>query len=159
VLSGSERRFRPLAFGTVKDVGSLRLIHVPRPYRLDWATRGLTPDGWTISGRAATLRFYGQGNPGRRRVSIVLSASRRAALPVDFTIRGEGQLRSGWVDPGGARPPVRFNLCLPARGFVDLTLASQGEVGIPDGRLVGVHVDDMWTSPEGACGRAQVSSR
>ena len=153
VLSGGERRFGLLAFRTLLDVGSLRLVHVPRPYRLDWATRGVTPDGWTMAGRLATLRFYGQGNPGRRRVDVVLAASRRSALPLDFTLRSGGREQRGSVDPGGARPPVSFSLCLPAHGFADLMLTTRGSVRIPDGRLVGLHLDRIATTPLGAACR------
>lgn len=158
VLSGSEKRFAPSVVRTLHDGELLKLVQVARPYRLDWATRGVTPDGWTVAGKPATLRVYGHGTTGRRRIVVVLAASSRAALPLDFTLRGAGQERSGWVDPGGARPPVRFNLCIPPRGHVDLTLATQGAVRIPDGRLVGLHLDRIATAPAGACGAGQLSS-
>jgi hypothetical protein len=151
VLSGSERRFQPHELRRVADAEALKLVRVERPYRLDWATRGVTPDGWTIAGRPATLRFYGHGISGRRRVVVVLAASSRAPLPLDFTLRGQGHERSGWVDPGGARPPVRLSLCVSAGGFVDLTLRTQGVVRIPDGRLVGLHLDRISSAPAGAC--------
>jgi hypothetical protein len=151
VLSGSERRFQPLELRRVADAEALQLVRVERPYRLDWATRAVTPDGWTIAGRPATLRFYGHDITGRRRVVVVLAASSRAPLPLGFTLRGGGHERSGWVDPGGARPPVRFSLCVPAGGFVDLTLRTQGVVRIPDGRLVGLHLDRISSAPAGAC--------
>jgi hypothetical protein len=151
VLSGGERRFYPLIVGRVVDDRSLQLVQVERPYRLDWATRGLTPDGWTISGRRATRRFYGHRETGLRGVLIVLAASSRGALPLHFTLRGSGQERSGWVDPGGARPPLHFDLCVPAGGFVDLTLTTRGSVRIPDGRLVGLHLDGISVTPAGAC--------
>jgi hypothetical protein len=156
VLSGSERRFRPEVLQRVRRLPSLELVRVARPYRLEWATRGLTPDGWTVAGRAATLRFYWHGSTERRRIVIVLAASRRAALPLDFALHGGGQRRSGWVDPGGARPPVRLNLCMPTRGFVDITLRTRAGVRIRDGRFVGLHVDRLSATRAGAC---QVSSR
>jgi len=151
VLSGSERRFHPLELDRVADTKALQLVRVERPYRLDWATRGITPDGWTVAGRAATLRVYGHGSTGRRRVVVVLAASSRATLPFDFTLRGGGHEQSGWVDPGGARPPVRFSVCAPARGFVDLTLRTRGVVRIPDGRRVGLHLDRISSAAGGPC--------
>lgn len=141
VLSGSERRFQPAAARRLGGTRVLRLVRVERPYRLDWAARGFTPDGWTVADRPATLRFYGGDVQSVRRVVIVLAASSRAALPLDFRLRGGGQERAGWVDPGGARPPVRMNLCIPAGGSVDVTLTTQAAVRIPDGRLVGLHLD------------------
>ena len=160
VLSGSERRFHPLELGRLVDTGALQLVRIERPYRLDWATRGITPDGWTIASRPATLRFYGNGSTGLSRVVVVvvLAASSRATLPLDFTLRGGGNEQNGWVDPGGARPPVRLSLCVPARGFVDLALRTHRVVRIPDGRLVGVHLDRISSAPGGACLPGQVSS-
>jgi hypothetical protein len=147
VLSGSEKRFQLAAAERVAGTRVLQLVRVRRPYRLDWATRGFTPDGWTVAGRAATLRFFGGDMPSVRHVVIVLAASNRAALPLDFKLRGDGQERAGWVDPGGARPPVSMNLCVPAGGFVDVTLTTQAAVRIPDGRLVGLHLDRVSAAP------------
>jgi hypothetical protein len=140
-LSGSEKRFHLVEQRALGGSAALKLVRVRRPYRLDWATRDITPDGWTVAGRAATIRVYGSAGNVRRRVVIVLAASKRAALPLDFTLRGGGQVRSGSVDPGGARPPVRLDVCVPRNGFVDLRLTSHGAVRIPDGRLVAVHLD------------------
>ncbi|OLE00655.1 MAG: hypothetical protein AUG91_03675 [Actinobacteria bacterium 13_1_20CM_4_69_9] len=159
VLSGSEKRFHLAAARRAGGTRVLRLVRVQRPYRLDWATRGFTPDGWTIAGRPARLRFYGAGVQGRRHVAIVLAASSRAALPLGFTLRGGGSERAGWVDPGGARPPVQMNLCIPPDGFVDVMLTTQAAVRIPDGRLVGLHLERVSSSAAGGCPGPQVSSR
>ncbi|HMI29183.1 MAG TPA: glycosyltransferase family 39 protein [Gaiellaceae bacterium] len=159
LLSAGERRFDPVEVGRLVDDRSLKLVQVDRPYRLDWATRGVTPDGWTVAGSPATLRFYANGGRELRRIEVVLAASSRAARPLHFRLRAAGREQGGWVDPGGARPPVRFNLCVPARGFVDLTLQTPGAVRIPDGRLVGLQLDRISSTPAGACPPGQVSSR
>jgi hypothetical protein len=157
VLSGSEKRFRPVEVRRLWNGPMLKLVQVARPYRLEWATKGMTPDGWTVAGQPATVRVYGADTQRIRRVAVVLAASNRAALPLDFTLRARGPGQSGWVDPGGARPPVNLSLCVPARGFVDITLTTQAEVRIPDGRLVGLHLDRLAVS-NGPAG-CQVSSR
>jgi hypothetical protein len=159
VLSGGERRFDPVEVGRLVDDRSLKLVQVERPYRLDWATRGVTPDGWTVAKRPATLRFYSHGERERRRIELVLAASSRAAMPLEFTLETAGREEGGSVDPAGARPPIRVDLCVPARGFVDLTLRTSGVVRIPDGRLVGLHLDRITSAPAGACFPGQVSSR
>jgi Dolichyl-phosphate-mannose-protein mannosyltransferase len=151
VLSGSEKRFQLAAATRVGGTRELWLVRVSRPYRLDWATRGFTPDGWTIAGRPAKLRLYGADVGGLRRVVIVLAASNRAALPLDFTLRGGGSERTGWVDPGGARPPVRMTFCIPPEGFADVTLTTHAAVRIPDGRLVGLHLDRVSTATVAGC--------
>jgi hypothetical protein len=152
VLSGSEKRFHIAAARRVGGTRTLRLVRAAWPYHLDWATRGFTPDGWTVAGKPAKLRFYGAGAGGIRRVTIVLAASSRAALPLDFKLRGGGRERAGWVDPGGARPPVRMSFCIPPAGFVDVTLTTQGAVRIPDGRLVGLHLDRVSSARTAGCG-------
>lgn len=151
VLSGSEKRFAPAVVRTLHPGPLLKLVQVARPYSLVWATRGTTPDGWTVAGKPATLRVYNHGSSARRRIAVVLAASRRAALPLDFTLRAAGRERSGWVDPGGARPPVRFDVCIPARGHVDLELTTDAGVRIPDGRLVGLHLDRVAVRGTGGC--------
>lgn len=158
VLSGSEKRFHIAAARRAGGTRALQLVRVQQPYRLDWATRGFTPDGWTIAGRPGTLRFYG-ARAHELRVVVVLAASSRAALPLDFTLRGRGLERTGLVDPGGARPPVRMRFCIPPDGFVDVTLTTRAHVRIPDGRLVGLHLDRVSTARIAGCGAAQVSSR
>jgi len=159
VLSGGETRFHPVETGRVVDDRSLKLVRVERPYLLDWATRNVTPDGWTIAARPAKLRLYGHGSSAVRHIVVVLAAPSRAALPLDFVLRGAGSERRGRIDPGGARPPVFLSVCTPGRGFVDLALTTHAAVRIPDGRLVGVHVDRISVTPAGACEPGQVSSR
>jgi hypothetical protein len=159
VLSGGDRRFHLVERSVLVDAGALRLVQVDRPYHLDWATREMTPDGWTIVGRPATLRIYGYGQSARRNVAVVLAASDRAERPLDFTLRAGGIERSGWVDPGGARPAVELDLCVPAAGAVDVTLRTHAAVRIPDGRLVGLHLDRLTTNVGGRCTPRQVSSR
>ena len=148
VLSPRESRFHPLA-RTVVDAKVLELVRARPPYRLEWATRGLTADGWKLSGRPVTLRLYGHGSGGGRTVVLTLSSSSHAAIPLKFRLRsGATELRLS-VDPGGARPPVRMKLCVPARGYTDLKLFATGAVRIPDGRLVSVHVERIKVRPDG----------
>src|SRR5439155_15596401 len=87
LLSGSEKRFHLAAAARVGGSAVLQLVRVERPYRLVWATHGFTADGWTVAARPGTLRFYGVGTYGLRRVVVVLASSSRAALPLDFTLR------------------------------------------------------------------------
>lgn len=150
-VSPRETRFQLLATKLV-DAKTLRLVRAPRPYRLTWATRGLAPDGWKLASAPMKLRLYGDGQGGGRTVVLTLSASRHAALPLDFTFESGVSSRRGSVDPGGARPPVSLRVCVPARGHADATLRATGAVRIPDGRLVSVHVDRIAVKPQpGGC--------
>jgi hypothetical protein len=153
VVSPKESRFHLLAKPVV-DARSLQLVQARRPYRLTWATRGLTPDGWKRADRPMKLRLYGDGRGGNRTVVLTLSSSRHAALPLSFTFESGAASRRGSVDPGGARPPVSLRMCVPARGHADATLRATGAVRIPDGRLVSVHVERIEVKPRpGGCAR------
>ena len=158
LVSPRETRFQ-LRARTVADAKTLQLIRAPRPYRLTWATRGLTDDGWKPTGTPMKLRVYGSGAGGRRRVVVTLSSSAHAAIPLHFTFETRSASRRGSVDPGGARPPIALPMCVPPHGHADATLRATGAVRIPDGRLVSVHVERIEVKPQpGGCA-AQISSR
>ncbi|HET7744445.1 MAG TPA: hypothetical protein VFK76_06845 [Gaiellaceae bacterium] len=151
VVSESETRFHLFGATTIADGRWLRLVRARRPYRLSWATRGLTPDGWTRPLGLTGLRLYGRGEPVRRMVVLTLAAPRSARKPVNFYLRSGDQFLPGSVDPGGARPPVKMAVCVPAQGFVDVTMLTSGNARIPDGRHVGLHVDHLRVLTAGRC--------
>jgi hypothetical protein len=158
VVSPRETRFQ-LHAKTVVDAKTLELVRAQRPYRLTWATRGLTDDGWKPTGTPMKLRVYGGGAGGRRRVVVTLSSSAHAAIPLKFTFETRSASRRGSVDPGGARPPVSLPMCVPPHGHADATLRATGAVRIPDGRLVSVYIERIEVKPQpGGCA-AQISSR
>ena len=45
VVSATEQRFRMLAVARLAAKPPLELLRVPRPYRVRWATHGLSADG------------------------------------------------------------------------------------------------------------------
>ncbi len=151
VVSDDETRFHLLGARTIVDAGPVRLVEVRRPYRLSWATRGLTPDGWTRPLGLAAVRLYGSGDPVQRAVVLTLAAPLSARRPVDVYVRSGDQLVQGSVDPGGARPPIRMIVCVPAHGFVDVTMVTSGDARIADGRHVGVHLDRLRVLGAGSC--------
>jgi hypothetical protein len=136
----------------VADRTPLRLVRVRRPYALEWATRGVSADGWKTPGQDAVLRFYGNGRRTRRTIVVVLSAPPEAARPVRFTLKVAGSIRRGSVDPGGARRPMRLSICVPARGYLDLVLTSSGGARVPDGRILAIHFDRIRAPAAGPCG-------
>jgi hypothetical protein len=159
VLSPHETRFHVLGAVHVANGRPLQLVRVRRPYRLAWATRGVTADGWTRPGERATFRFYGHGGAQRRRVVVTLAASRIAPKPLEFVFRARTRVVRGGVDPGGARPPVALSLCIPAAGHADLTLTTRGRAHLPDGRVVALHLDRIQVAGAGRCAARYVSSR
>jgi hypothetical protein len=151
VVSTREARFR-LRAREVAAARRLTLLRVNGPYRLDWATRGLTADGWTLPRRLALVRLFGAGKAQSRIVTLTLAASRFAPRPAYFSLRNGGNVVSGWVYPGGARPPVDISVCVPERGYADVLLTTNGRTRLPDGRAVAVHVERMTVRPVGDCG-------
>jgi hypothetical protein len=135
----------------VVDVTPLKLVRVARPYRLDWATLGVSADGWTTPDHDAVLRLYGNHRRGRRAIVVALSAPREVPRPVEFTLEGDGSIRRGTVDPGGARPPVRLVVCVPAGGYTDVVLTPGDGVRVPDGRVLALHLDHIRTRAAGPC--------
>jgi hypothetical protein len=152
VVSPKETRFRLVEEAArVADVTPLRLVRVARPYRLAWATRGVSADGWTMPHQDGVLRFFGIGRRVRRTIIVVLSAPPEAPRPVTFTLEGGGSIRRGSVDPGGARPPVQLPICVPATGHADVVLSPGEGVRVPDGRVLALHLDDIRTPAAGPC--------
>jgi hypothetical protein len=154
VLSRRETRFA-LDADSVAAARGLVLFHAPGAYRLEWATRGVLPDGWTRPRTLALLRLYAhEETAARRTVTLTLAASRFAPRPVDFVLRGGGQVVYGEVHPGGARPPVDLTLCVPARGSSDVWLTTNGRTRLLDGRAVAVHIERLQVSSGGPCSEA-----
>jgi hypothetical protein len=82
---------------------------------------------------------------------VVLSAAREAPKPIRFVLASREGVRRGGVDPGGARPPVKLEVCVPARGYTDVIMTTSGSANVPDGRTVALHLDRIDASKVGAC--------
>jgi hypothetical protein len=115
-----------------------------------WATRGLTPDGWTRARKPATVRLFSHGAPVRRSVTLTLAASALSPKPFGFVLKGGEDIVRGNVAPGGARPPVEVTVCVPAGGHADLRLETYGAVR-EDGGIVSLHVQDLAVSHPWPC--------
>ena len=151
VVPETENRFGLAAAEVLARRSSLELVHVRRPYRLAWGTRGLTRDGWVLPDRPATIRVFGHPGAGRRSLVLTLSASALAPRRVAFELSAEGETTRGTVDPGGARPPVEITVCAPSGGHADVRLRSHTETWLEDGRVVSVHVDRVGVSAPWPC--------
>jgi hypothetical protein len=151
VLAEDEKRFGLVESAELASRPPLRLVRVPHPYRLAWATDGLTQDGWMRPWRTATIRLFGSTRPERRAVSITFAASRRSPRPVPFAVRGGGTELRDTVGPGGARPPVEVSVCVPPRGSVDIRLRARDRVTLAHGRVVSLHVERIALSDPWPC--------
>jgi hypothetical protein len=149
----NDSRFGLAGKQTAANVGLL-VREVERPYRAQWATRGLDSDGWTRPGRPVTIRLYADPGAGSQAatVTVLLDAPPEAAGPVSYRL-GE---RSGTIPPGTRAQPAQ-TVCIPGGGHADLTLDSDGATpiaGPPLGpnpgpvRNVGVAVSGVFVSDE-----------
>jgi hypothetical protein len=159
VVSPAETRFHIRADAHIADGKPLQLVRVKRPYRLAWATRGVTADGWTRPHQQATIRFYANSESRRRTFVLTLAASRFSPKPLGFVLQTRHQEFRGGVDPGGARPPVALSACVRAGSHVDVALTTTGQVKIPGGRVVALHLERIDVVDGAPCAGAQVSSR
>ena len=104
VVADVDSRFALAGTRVAANYG-LSVLSAERPYRALWATRGLTVDGWTTPGRAATLRVYPQPEPGpeTRRVAASLDTPPApTAMPLPALASAISPKPCSAVDP---RPP------------------------------------------------------
>jgi hypothetical protein len=153
----NDSRFALAGSQTAANVGFV-LFLADRPYRAQWATRGLDSDGWTRPDRPATVRVYADpGAPTRPvGVTVLLDAPPEAGGSTSYRL---GQL-SGTVAPGQRSDPMQ-TVCVPAGGHADLTLTADRSAAIPGPPLgpepgpvrdVGVTLSGVQATPtDGAC--------
>jgi hypothetical protein len=152
VVARTEPRFHLVEAAVRRaDVTRLRLVRPTKGYRLEWATRSVSADGWTTPGHEARIRFFGNGRPVRRTLIVVLSAAHEAPKPIGFTLASSRGIRRGSVDPGGARPPVELPVCVPAAGYTDVIMNTNGSAHVPDGRVLALHFDRLDAPATGKC--------
>lgn len=146
VFAHSDVRFRPQAAPVLAATKSFELRRLPRRVRADWATSGLTPDGWT-HGAVRILVYPRIGATTRRReVTVELASLGGISRSTAYRIRARGrQVAHGKVAPRSTWT-VRFSLCVPpARPAVAL-LDVRARSRILDGRIVGLRVEEIDTS-------------
>jgi hypothetical protein len=101
VASQTDSRLR-LAGASIASNNGLDVLRVVRPYRLDWQSHGLDPDGWTRPGRRAWIHVFPK--PGTAS-SIQLTISLEGGEAVTAQV-----CRSGNVPlpdkPTGTAPPL-----------------------------------------------------
>ena len=109
---------------TERDVS---IVFPDRPWRADWVSYGLYPDGWTRPGQPVRIRVFaapGQHTPVRRTLTVTLLApgdvpSRRAVL--------RSSARSWPLDvPSASSVQQAVTVCVPRNGIADVTLRADG---------------------------------
>lgn len=165
VVSSADLRFHLAARETLASgFAYLELIRPARPYRAEWTTTDLLPDGWTLRGATVRIRLFpGPAGGGSRTVRLLLSAPADVKSPRRFTLRSGPQSERGTLVPPDGRTEVSVNACVPRGGPADVTLDVSGANELPDGREIGLRVLDVDVAdgPPSACRdrRARPSAR
>jgi hypothetical protein len=112
---------------TQRDVS---IVFPDRPWRADWVTYGLYPDGWTRPNEPARLRVFAdsaQQAPALRTLQISLTAPETvSSRPVSFRSNA-----GAWhVAVGPSTIEQTVSVCVPRRGHADVTLRAVGSTPI-----------------------------
>ena len=128
--SNQEARFRVSGTAIAQQIDT-KLIEAAQPWRADWLTFGLYPDGWTRPRTPARIRVFavpGQAGPRERTLTVAV----RAPEDVDerrFTLAADGRRVAAVATPVAVRATV--TLCVPARGYDEAVLETGAVSTIP----------------------------
>jgi hypothetical protein len=148
VVANSEIRFAPQYRGAPVSRQGFTLYDTPVPYRADWASKGLTVDGWTPAGQTIVVRVYGRRgvDAQQRRLRVVLGTGTEIHGPRRFTLTGNGHARRGLVR---SEATGQLDMCPPPGGHTDARLRVRGNTRLPSGDMVGLRVLRIQTTPTG----------
>ena len=129
--SNQETRFR--VAGTVRaNPEGVMLIQAGLPWRADWVSRGLYPDGWTKPDGAARVRVFAV--PGQRG-AVQRGLSLRFQAPDDADrrtvhIASNLERTSGATSPGETLH-ASVTVCVPAGGYAEARIRADGTSTLP----------------------------
>jgi hypothetical protein len=147
-----ETRFR-LSGPSLVDGNGARLIRAGPRWRADWLTLGAYDDGWTRPGVPTRVRVF--SSPGQRR-ALMRYLTIRLDVPIGRPVTVASNVQR-WRGDAPATASVR--VCVPARGFAVVRLASHGQGPIPGdlrdaasaqgaARVGGVHIGEIALADE-----------
>jgi hypothetical protein len=154
--ASQETRLRIAGRGVAEGAG-VALTDAERPWRAEWLSSGLYPDGWTMPDAEARVRVFAV--PGQRRaVTRTLTFGFRvyedaAGRPVDVTTNADSWRGQATADTVRAT----VDLCVPARGFAESRVRAHGVSEIdgdarflepPGPRFGGVFVSEIALADE-----------
>jgi hypothetical protein len=158
IAAKNESRFQLVFSRWIGTNFGLDILAVARPYRVQWLTRGLQPDGWTRPGVPATIRVFARSPVTQLiRVSLTLAPPGHSAR---YALEVGRRTIAGRVRTSTARTE-RLSVCVRGGSFVDVALASRTSIAVPGlarsftpppARRAGVRVTRVATQPTGrAC--------
>jgi hypothetical protein len=150
-VSSSDLRMRIAGTIVARGSGGFDLLKPSRPTRVNWATNGLPPDGWTVPDQPIRLRLYPSGGTAgtKRRVSIWFTGITYIHPTRRYSIRVGSRTITGEVARSKRRREL-FATCVPPDRPRDLTIRINGTTQLPfGGPKVGLRITRIQSSPTG----------
>jgi len=143
VQSVSDLRFGLRGARERARTADVRLLDVPRPYRVDWATSGVDPLGGPAT--SARIRLYGGVAAQLRRVSVEMVPDLGATGAQRYVLRSAQARTRGTLRIGDVLDTAT-SVCVPAGGHADVTLRWPRATAPPPVKLRTIRVH-----PAGRC--------
>jgi hypothetical protein len=116
IVASSDSRFRIAGPRVAQNIG-LEILQPEVPWRAEWLTLGVDPDGWTREGRTATIRVFPKPGLGTERAQVRIQLTAPHQRPVGYTLGG----KSGSLEPGGVVTEER-DVCVSPGAYGQLEL-------------------------------------
>lgn len=116
-----DARFGP-AGASVAAGPELELVDLEVPFRAQWATFGLDPDGWTRPERRAVLRVYPPAGAATVSLSVstpLVESPRPVQVGAQSFALGSTQVRE-----------LTLEVCVPEGGYVDVPIRVEGSTSV-----------------------------
>jgi hypothetical protein len=120
LVSPTDSRFGLVGEQVVANVG-LVLEQVERPWRVNWASRGLYADGWIRPGSPATIRVFAE--PGNATETVELAVTLDSPPEAQGSVAYEVGTTTGSVAPT-IRAVAKTGVCVPRGGHADVEVRS-----------------------------------
>jgi hypothetical protein len=116
IVASSDSRLRIAGPRVAQNFG-LEVLEPEVPWRAEWLTLGIDPDGWTRKGRTATIRVFPKPGLGRERADVRIQLDAPHQRPVGYTLDG----RKGFLRPGALVTEER-DVCVSPDAYAQLQL-------------------------------------
>jgi hypothetical protein len=116
IVASSDSRFRFAGPRVAQNIG-LEILEPEVPWRAEWLTLGVDPDGWTREGRTATIRVFPKPGLGTERAQVRIQLTAPHQRRVGYTLAG----KSGSLEPGGVVTEER-DVCVAPGAYGELEL-------------------------------------
>lgn len=149
ITTEEEKRFRLRGAQAVAGRYGFVVWRAPRPYRAAWSLHAQSDIGDIQVGDHGELRVFGDGSPGRRRVTLAVAPSPDSGQGYTLRARAGGTVRTVRVPLGGSRM-VRLPLAVPASGVATVGLEVLDPQAVADAQQTGLRVTDVAVAPHEA---------